>query len=86
MTTEYQGIRYEGLNYSTQEVNQNFKIKVSGVNNDGKKIHSLVGVGGLVNIVGVDNANTLIKRALTSQKDNIHCRLRRGLKISFYSY
>ena len=44
---------YNGLNYSTREVNRNFKIKVSGIVGD-TKYHCLVGVYGLLNIVGCE--------------------------------
>lgn len=47
---------YNGLNYSTREVNRNFKIKVSGIVGD-TKYHCLVGVYGLLNIVGCEMAN-----------------------------
>ena len=40
---------YNGLNYSTREVNRNFKIKVSGIVGD-TKYHCLVGVYGLLNM------------------------------------
>ena len=47
---------YNGLNYSTREVNRNFKIKVRGIVGD-TKYNCLVGVYGLLNIVGCEMAN-----------------------------
>lgn len=72
------------LDYSTSEINLNFRIKVSGTR-DGIKYNKLVGVTGLVKILGLELARKLINRAFNSQDDNIYCKLRTGLKITFYS-
>jgi hypothetical protein len=75
---------YNGLEYSTREINRNFKIKVSGIL-DGKKINTLVGVAGLVAYVGdVRLVNRLLNRAFDSANDKEICKLRRGIKVSFY--
>ena len=76
---------YDGLEYTTREINSTFKIKVNGLFN-GKKINTLVGVYGLLKLVGVEMANKLLRRAFRCLKDAEHCKLRRGLKISFYYY
>lgn len=76
---------YNGLEYTTKEINRNFKIKVNGLFN-GKKINTLVGVSGLIKLVGVEMANKLLRRAFRCVKDAEHCKLRRCLKISFYYY
>lgn len=76
---------YNGLDYTTREINRTFKIKVNGLFN-GKKINTLVGVSGLIKLVGVEMANKLLRRAFRCVKDAEHCKLRRGLKISFYCY
>lgn len=76
---------YNGLNYSTREVNRNFKIKVSGIVGD-TKYHFLVGVYGLLNIVGCEMANKLLSRAFRSKEEKQVCKLRRGIKITFYCY
>lgn len=76
---------YNGLKYTTKEINRTFKIKVNGLFN-GKKINTLVGVSGLIKLVGVEMANKLLRRAFRCVKDAEHCKLRRGLKISFYYY
>lgn len=75
------------LNYTTAEINRNFKIKVFGVV-DGKKINTLVGVSGLLNLLdgGVDLMNRLLDRAFASKGDKCVCKLRRGLQISFYVF
>ena len=75
------------LNYSTSEINANFKIKVFGWLN-GKKINTLVGVSGLLNLLdgAVDLVNRLLDRAFNSKGDKCVCKLRRGLQISFYVF
>lgn len=72
------------LNYTTREINKNFKIKIYGLY-DGQKVNTLVGVRGLVGYVG-DEAlvNRLLDRAFNSADDKCACKLRRGLKVSFY--
>lgn len=86
MTTEYQGVCYEGINYSTMEINRNFKIKVSGIDN-GKKIHSLVGVSGLIKVVGdTELVNSMLDKAFSKGLDKVERKLRRGLKVTFYAY
>lgn len=47
------------LAFTTKEINRNFKINVAGYNNDTKKLNTLVGVSGLVNLIGVELANKL---------------------------
>jgi len=72
------------LNYTTREINFNFKIKVSGIYNE-KKVNTLVGVSGLLKMVNNDElVNRLLDRAFSSMEDKCVCKLRRGLKISFY--
>ena len=78
-------LMYNSIDYSTKEINSNFKIKVSGYSN-GLKIHSLVGVYGLINLIGVDLTNKLFDKAFNSKKDKYILKLRRGLKITLYSY
>lgn len=72
------------LNYTTSCINRNFRIKVYGVDNDGRKINKLVGVAGIVALVGVDMLNKLLKRAFNCLLDKCVCKLRRGLQVSFY--
>ena len=73
-----------GLKYTTFEINSNFKIKVFGMFND-KKVNTLVGVDGLTRMVGdIALTNRLLDRAFASTGDVCVCKLRRGLKISFY--
>lgn len=75
---------YNGLDYTTKEINRNFKIKVNGIVN-GKKVNVLVGVSGLIKIVGdIKLVNRLLKRAFNCYGDKEVCKLRRGVKITFY--
>jgi len=71
---------YSGLKYSTEFINLNWRIKVSG-----SGMNTLVGVSGLINLIGIDLANRLFYRALKGLGDKVVCKLRRGLKVTFYS-
>lgn len=75
---------YDVLNYSTKEINRTFKIKVNGINFEGDKLNIAVGVSGLINLIGVELANNLLDRAFDSKGDKCVCKLRRGLKVTFY--
>lgn len=74
---------YNGLEYSTKSINHNFRIKVYGIV-DGKKINKLAGVKGLIELIGVEMANKMLLRAFNGTDDKTVCKLRRGIKISFY--
>ena len=72
------------LNYTTRQINRNFKVKISGIY-EGKKVNTLVGVRGLVAMVNdIELTNRLLDRAFRTMEDKVVCKLRRGLKISFY--
>ena len=74
----------EMLKYRTREINHNFKIKVAGIY-DGQKINTLVGVSGLIRMVNdIELTNRLLDRAFSTMDDKVVCRLRRGIRISFY--
>lgn len=72
------------LAYSTREINRNFRVKVSGVDGEGNKVHKLVGVSGAIDLIGVEMFNKLLKRAFNNVEDVCVCKLRRGIKFSFY--
>lgn len=77
---------YNGLAYTTSEINANLKIKVNGIFN-GNKINTLVGVSGLIRIIGdIDLVNKMFKKALNTLEDKLACKLRRGIKVTFYYY
>lgn len=70
----------------TRTTNKEFKIKVNGVNYIGPSISKLVGFEGLVEIIGSSKlAEKLCRKALASPDDKYVARLRRGLKITFYT-
>lgn len=72
------------LKYTTRQINKNYKIKVSGIY-DGQKVNTLVGVSGLLKMVDdVELTNRLLDRAFNCMQDVCVCKLRRGIKISFY--
>lgn len=73
------------FNYTKKEVNSNFKIKVYGYTESGKKVDTLVGVSGLILIIGVEMANKTIARAMKSKGDSCVCKLRRGIKVTYYA-
>ena len=49
-----------------------------------KKVNKLVGVKGLIELIGVEMANKMLCRAFNGTDDKTVCKLRRGIKISFY--
>lgn len=73
------------LNYTTSYINRNFRIKVYGVDNEGRKINKLVGVAGIIALVGIEMLNKLLKRAFSCLLDKCVCKLRRGITVSFYA-
>lgn len=72
------------LNWSMREVNMNFRIKVFGQDESGRKVNQLFGVSGIINLIGVEMLNKLLERAFACLDDVCVCKLRRGLKVSFY--
>lgn len=65
--------------HDSKKVNRNFRIKVYG-----QGVNTLVGVSGLLNLIGVKLANTLLENAFDCPSDVYIRNLRRGLRISFY--
>lgn len=74
------------MQYTKKQVNGLFKIKVYGKNADGKKINTLVGVSGLIKLIGIELFNKFVTRAKKAMynADKVICKLRRGLKVTFY--
>lgn len=72
--------------YSTQEINANWLIKVYGVDEGGRRVNKLVGVKGLIELIGVELAAKFIARAFDRMLDKVVCKLRRGMKITFYAH
>ena len=73
------------LEFTSKFINSNFRIKVWGKDNEGKKINTLVGVSDIIRLIGEELLNKFIKRALKSGLDACRCALRRGLVITLYA-
>ena len=74
----------KNLIFTTSEINKNFRVKVFGINNEGKKINTLMGVAGILALIGEELLNKFLRRAFSCMDDVCVCKLRRGLKCSFY--
>lgn len=72
------------LNYTTRDINRQYRIKVYGMNHNGEKINTLMGVDGLLNEIGYELFNKFMARREKCMEDVCHCKLRRGLQVSFY--
>ena len=71
--------------YSTSYINRNYLIKVNGIAPSGNKINVLVGVSGAISLIGEELFYKFIGRAERDiQHDVTVCKLRRGIKFSFY--
>lgn len=70
--------------YTTEFINKNFRIKVYGVNGEGKKLNTLMGVSGIVRLIGEELLFKFIERSIDSMADSCVCKLRRGLKVTLY--
>lgn len=66
--------------HTSKFINKNFRIKVSGIDNEGNR----VGVSGLLNLIGETLADKFVTRALKAGLDKVKCCLRRGLRVTFY--
>jgi hypothetical protein len=74
----------KSMQYTTKFINQNFRIKVYGRDENGKRINTLLGVSGIIRMIGVELSNKFIRRALDCMQDVCVCKLRRGLQVSLY--
>jgi hypothetical protein len=70
--------------FSSKFVNANFRIKVFGRDENGKKINTLVGVSGIIRLIGEELFYKFVQRALDCMLDVCVCKLRRGLQVSLY--
>lgn len=73
------------LRFSSKFINRNYRLKVYGVDALGRKVNKLVGVAGMIALIGIEMFNKLLDRAARCLDDVCVCKLRRGLKISFYN-
>ena len=72
------------LDFTTTWINENFRIKVYGRDEQGKRINTLLGVSGIIRLIGVELFNKFLKRAVKCMEDVCVCKLRRGLQVSLY--
>lgn len=70
--------------YSTKFINSNFRIKVFGRDENGRKINTLMGVSGIIRLIGEELFFKFVQRALDCMMDVCHCKLRRGIRVSLY--
>ena len=70
--------------FTTKFINQNFRIKVFGRDENGKKINTLMGVSGIIAMIGEELFFKFVQRALDCMLDKCVCKLRRGLVVSLY--
>lgn len=69
----------------TSYINLNYLIKVYGLAPDGSKVNTLVGVSGAIALIGEELFYKFVGRAERDlQHDITVCKLRRGIKLSFY--
>ena len=69
----------------TSYINLNYLIKVYGLAPDGSKVNTLVGVSGAIALIGEELFYKFVCRAERDlQHDVTVCKLRRGIKFSFY--
>ena len=74
----------ETKQFSTKFINQNFRIKVFGRDENGKKINTLMGVSGIIRLIGEELFYKFVQRALDCMRDVCVCKLRRGIQVSLY--
>ena len=74
----------ETQKFTTKFINQNFRIKVFGRDENGKKINTLMGVSGIIAMIGEELFYKFVQRALDCMMDVCVCKLRRGLQVSLY--
>lgn len=66
-------------------INRNYLIKVNGTSPSGEYLNVLVGVSGAIALIGEELFYKFVGRAERDiQHDVTHCKLRRGIKFSFY--
>ena len=69
----------------TSYINLNYLIKIYGLAPDGSKVNTLVGVSGAIALIGEELFYKFVGRAERDlQHDVTVCKLRRGIKFSFY--
>ena len=70
--------------FDSKFINANFRIKVFGCDENGRKINTLMGVSGIIRLIGEEMFFKFVQRALDCMLDVCVCKLRRGLQVSLY--
>lgn len=71
--------------YPSSYINRNYLIKVNGLSASGDKLNVLVGVSGAIALIGEELFYKFFGRAERDLNHDVtYCKLRRGIKISFY--
>lgn len=73
------------MTYTTTNINRDFRIKVFGRNEEGKKINTLVGVSGAIALIGEEKFDKFVCKAYDRGEDAFVCKLKRGIKFTFYA-
>ncbi len=73
------------MTYTSKKINRDWRIKVSGTAEDGTKLHTLMGVSGITNLIGEEFLEKFLDRAYACLEDACTCKLRRGITVTFYS-
>ena len=77
-------MKKQNSTFSTEFINKNFRIKVYGRDENGKKINTLMGVSGIIRLIGSELFYKFVERAFDCMQDSCACKLRRGLKVTLY--
>lgn len=73
------------MTYTSKQINRDWRIKVDGMTEDGKRLHTLMGVSGIIALIGEEFLQKLLDRAYDSMEDSCTCKLRRGIAVTFYA-
>lgn len=86
MNKRYNTKSFGEITLNTATINKNFRIKVFGMVN-GKKVNTLVGVIGLLEILGGcwEKLVRFVLRAFNSDADKTACKIYGGAVVTFYS-
>jgi hypothetical protein len=69
---------------SSRYINKEWKIKISGIHK-GTKLHTLIGVAKLIEILGEELTDNIVRKATDRGLDKTTFKFRRGIKITLYS-
>lgn len=73
------------MKYTSKQINRDWRIKVDGMTEDGQRLHTLMGVSGIIALIGEAFLQKFLDRAYNSMEDSCSCKLRRGVVVTFYA-